>query len=248
MILPELENHNSLLASPHPGQILSPNPSKDEEFIKTINETRKANNKPPLSLISLPSSEAVNDDTHLLSSPSFKSSPKFKVSCVGGTFDHLHDGHRVLLTATALSGGEVIQCGVSGDPLLTNKKMARHLEPFALRKQTVEEVLRLLTSTTLDVFLLEEAYGPTITNPKMDVIVLSEETKGAISSINEKRKGNSLSSIQSVVVGYLLDVQLVGDFEKRLREGTLDEVSNETTRMSSTSIRKRLEAKKEAKI
>jgi phosphopantetheine adenylyltransferase len=69
---------------------------------------------------------------------------------VGGTFDHLHIGHKLLLTATALlaepKGSErnpsqtvLLTIGISGDDLLTKKKFAEELESWDQRQQKVAE-------------------------------------------------------------------------------------------------------------
>jgi phosphopantetheine adenylyltransferase len=71
---------------------------------------------------------------------------------VGGTFDHLHIGHKLLLTATALlaeprgsrknpSQTVLLTIGISGDELLTKKKFAGELEKWEERQQKVAEFL-----------------------------------------------------------------------------------------------------------
>jgi len=40
---------------------------------------------------------------------------------VGGTFDRLHAGHRILLAAAALAATEAVYIGVTGAELLRNK-------------------------------------------------------------------------------------------------------------------------------
>jgi phosphopantetheine adenylyltransferase len=69
---------------------------------------------------------------------------------VGGTFDHLHLGHRLLLTATALvldppTSKERLQrslvVGITGDELLKNKKYAEVLESWDCRQQAVYKFL-----------------------------------------------------------------------------------------------------------
>jgi phosphopantetheine adenylyltransferase len=65
---------------------------------------------------------------------------------VGGTFDHLHVGHKLLLTATALvlepleeaeQGRErMLTAGITGDALLVNKKYAEFLESWEERYES----------------------------------------------------------------------------------------------------------------
>lgn len=71
--------------------------------------------------------------------------------CLGGTFDHLHPGHKLLLHATALlmkipektSSGKqaVLIVGISGDELLKNKKYAEVLQPWDVRANNVLQFL-----------------------------------------------------------------------------------------------------------
>ncbi|KAH0553459.1 hypothetical protein GP486_006472 [Trichoglossum hirsutum] len=71
---------------------------------------------------------------------------------VGGTFDHLHAGHKLLLTMTALllepSGppGQQrrITVGIARDELLKNKKFAEFLESWEDRQKSVSDFLLAL--------------------------------------------------------------------------------------------------------
>lgn len=70
---------------------------------------------------------------------------------VGGTFDHLHIGHKLLLTmfafvvprtsATGGQGPSTLTIGITGDALLKNKKYAEHLESWHDRQQAVHDFL-----------------------------------------------------------------------------------------------------------
>jgi phosphopantetheine adenylyltransferase len=85
--------------------------------------------------------------------PSIPTSSKAHTSvAVGGTFDHLHIGHKLLLTATALlaepkgsqrnpSQTVHLTIGISGDKLLTKKKFAEQLEDWDQRQQRVADFL-----------------------------------------------------------------------------------------------------------
>ncbi|KAL9137507.1 MAG: hypothetical protein Q9175_001277 [Cornicularia normoerica] len=66
---------------------------------------------------------------------------------VGGTFDHLHAGHKLLLTMTALvldpksNQGRCLTIGIAGDDLLKHKKFREELEDFPERQLAVQEFL-----------------------------------------------------------------------------------------------------------
>ena len=75
-------------------------------------------------------------------------SPTFHQSvAVGGTFDHLHMGHKLLLTGTILalspspspSTSRTITVGITGDALLVNKKFGQHVEPWSTRQERTDE-------------------------------------------------------------------------------------------------------------
>ena len=70
---------------------------------------------------------------------------------VGGTFDHLHAGHKLLLTMTAMiiepidrsdsSGGRYMTIGITGDDLLQKKKYAEALETWEERQRSIRKFL-----------------------------------------------------------------------------------------------------------
>lgn len=71
---------------------------------------------------------------------------------VGGTFDHLHIGHKLLLTGTILAAepgtisSRLITVGITGDELLVNKKYGNVVESWDVRQErTAEFVESILT-------------------------------------------------------------------------------------------------------
>lgn len=85
------------------------------------------------------------------------SSVPHHVTIVGGTFDHLHAGHKLLLTATALllqprtSATQTqrrLIVGITGDALLKNKKYAEYVSSWKQRQEGVVDFLLSILSFT----------------------------------------------------------------------------------------------------
>lgn len=92
-----------------------------------------------------------------------------KTVCLGGTFDYLHPGHKLLLTAGALlldvptpMSGPPCEyvIGITGDELLKNKKFAEYVQPWDERARSVLNFLASILDLSRDGW--EEKIGPEI--------------------------------------------------------------------------------------
>lgn len=54
----------------------------------------------------------------------------YRQVAVGGTFDRLHAGHRLLLAAAALLASDFVYVGITSDALLANKEAKQLLQRY----------------------------------------------------------------------------------------------------------------------
>lgn len=124
-------------------------PLREREVLKYWHPHDSPNSSIPVEILQVPIKDAAASkfalhDTvtgHALSHISGKSHTRI---AVGGTFDHLHVGHKLLLEATiflAQPGPQPrqITIGITGDELLVTKKHASVLESWDTRQQRVAE-------------------------------------------------------------------------------------------------------------
>ncbi|KAL8647031.1 MAG: hypothetical protein Q9210_005797 [Variospora velana] len=117
------------------------NPSLEDVRDKVVIERFLPERSPPVS----------SSDRTLTSIDNSKPRACHDSVAVGGTFDHLHIGHKLLLSMTALATSPVvpsgstqrrsITVGITGDQLLENKKYREHLQDWHQRQSAVQAFL-----------------------------------------------------------------------------------------------------------
>ncbi|KAL4538440.1 hypothetical protein Ndes2526B_g03257 [Nannochloris sp. 'desiccata'] len=131
---------------------------------------------------------------------------QFRNVAVGGTFDRLHAGHRLLLAATALVATEGIYVGVASDRLLIKKKNKELLEPYTVREvAAVEYMQRINPKVMVRAGALVDPKVPPLaaTSADFQAIVVSEETISGAEEINFVRKSLGFDPLVIVVVGLI---------------------------------------------
>lgn len=127
--------------------------------------------------------------------------PSFENVALGGTFDRLHNGHRKLLTLAAGSCTKRLIIGITGDVLLAKKKAKDQIESFHTRKSEVVNFLRSIKPMLeFDAVEIQDAFGPTISDPSIDAIVVSSETVMGAHAINVRRREKGFAPIATLVM------------------------------------------------
>ncbi|MBD3198039.1 MAG: pantetheine-phosphate adenylyltransferase [Candidatus Lokiarchaeota archaeon] len=124
---------------------------------------------------------------------------------LGGTFDHLHKGHRLLLE-TALNVGYNVVIGLATKDLLENKEYSSKLESFKTRKKNLEEFISTLAELQrVEIIKLNDPYGPPAYEADYQGIIVSEETYETALKINQMRKDKGIDPMIIVVIPLLKD-------------------------------------------
>lgn len=139
---------------------------------------------PKLSVTVIPSEIAD------ISAPKLSSKDGFSVVAVGGTFDHIHDGHKILLsTAVYLSKSKVI-VGVTDDELLKKKQYKQYLQLFEQRLKITNQFLQKIGNDyhQFDIYKIVDVCGPTGYIKDIECLVLSKESESGGDYVNNFRE------------------------------------------------------------
>ena len=177
-------------------------PPGEEDRLTALNEARAALHLAPLAFVALEAA-AIADAAAVVSDAVAPSAaegddhgeaPSFAHVCVGGTFDYIHMGHKLLLSIAAYCTSERLVCGVSDAPLLGKKTLRELMQPVALRMALVEDFLRSIKpGIALQVSALQDGYGPATRDAALEAIVVSAETAKGGEACNTKRSAGAHS-------------------------------------------------------
>ncbi|KAM9208098.1 bifunctional coenzyme A synthase isoform 1-T2 [Dugong dugon] len=180
--------------------------------------------------VSLEPQDAPSSSTIKPASPVARS-PKQPVrgyhrGAVGGTFDRLHNAHKVLLSVSCILAQERLVVGVADKDLLKSKLLPELLQSYEVRVERLSEFLvDIKPSLTFDLIPLLDPYGPAGSDPSLEFLVVSEETYRGGMAVNRFRLENDLEELA------LYQVQLLKD---------PNHMENEEDKVSSSNCRQQM--------
>jgi cytidyltransferase-like protein len=116
---------------------------------------------------------------------------------VGGTFSVVHKGHLALLEMAFCVADEVL-VGITSDRMATRK--GYKVPPLAERRAALDRAIAAIAGgKPYEVREIDDEVGPAGTE-RLDAIIVSEESEGGATSVNDAREKNGLSALMVVVV------------------------------------------------
>lgn len=158
--------------------------------------------------------------------PSDPDQQLFDHVAVGGTFDRLHAGHRLLLAATALAASRRVYVGITADELLSKKAHREWLQPYEARRDAALEFMRAVRpGVEAQAGALSDPSAPTQAelDEGMQALVVSRETLAGGEAINRGRVGRGFAPLRLLVVGVVgerADGSKLSSSELRERDAT----------------------------
>lgn len=130
----------------------------------------------------------------------------YKNVVLGGTFDRLHNGHKILLSEAVLRCTGKLTVGVTDINMISGKLLWELIQPCNQRISNVKAFLEDIDSSiTYNIVPITDMYGPTKEDSSLEMLVVSEETKRGGHKINELRLQKNLNALDIYVVELAAD-------------------------------------------
>jgi pantetheine-phosphate adenylyltransferase len=146
----------------------------------------------------------------------------FNEVAIGGTFDALHRGHKILLR-TAFRAGDRVLIGLSRNGFARRLVKNHRVDPYPRRKRELVSFLkkeRLLDRAKI--IPLDDPYGPTINDSTVRALVVSRMTKKMADKINTIRRRRGLKPLPVVSIGMVVAEDFEPISSTRIRAGEID--------------------------
>lgn len=146
---------------------------------------------------------------------------KYNRVILGGTFDHLHKGHKEFIRF-ALSLSENLIIGLTSDKYVSKTK--NNIQNFEFRKKYLEDFLELENITErVKIIEIYDIYGVAISpDAQIDALIAVEKTLPGAREVNKKREELGMSPLEVVIVPSAVSQDGETISSSRIRNGEID--------------------------
>lgn len=137
----------------------------------------------------------------------------------GGTFDHLHDGHKKLLQA-CFNSGEKVTVGITSGAMVRHKAYNFSIQSYVVRRRHVL-AFAALHNKTITIVKLNDIYGPTIANTTFDALFVTKDTEKGAEMIQNRRKKLGMKPLLIKIVPFVYDENGEKISSERIRQGII---------------------------
>ena len=145
----------------------------------------------------------------------------FQRSVIGGSFDHLHIGHKHLMEI-AFANSKFVVIGLTSDQMTMHKKFQISFEDYQTRYKNLIDFLHQKSyQERYDIIKISNIYGQTLEDNIIQAIFITENTNRNALIINEKRKELNLKPLQIINVGLVKGDDGLVVSSERIRGGEI---------------------------
>lgn len=150
---------------------------------------------------------------------------EYEAIAVGGTFDHVHKGHRALISR-AFEKGRKVYVGVTSDEFLraSGKKVSR--DYTERRARLISYIDSRYPGRDYEVTKLEKSFGPGMFTSGIEAIAVSTETAPRVAAANEARRKLGLTDLKIEIVPMVMAEDKDRISSTRIRSGEIDSDGN----------------------
>ncbi len=148
---------------------------------------------------------------------------QYKLTVIGGTFDHLHKGHRTFLHFV-LSQSKHVLLGLTSNFYTASKGLNSSMQPYNKRKEVLESFLKEEKALErIEILPIDNLFIPKQWEKlPIEAIIVSEDSEKGALLINDQRKKKSMLPL-AVIVHPLVrgeDRKVISSF--RIRNGEIN--------------------------
>ncbi len=147
---------------------------------------------------------------------------RFGTVATGGTFDHIHAGHKRLLERSFEAGGRVI-IGLTSDEFVSRVGKKPDFDYGTRERKLREYIEKTFPGREYRIAKLYDYFGPGIADGDVQALVASPETASRLGLANRLRREKGFPPLELVTVEWVQAADGKPISSTRIRKGEVDE-------------------------